>query len=190
MSESADEHQCHLRLVFERLRHHGLTINVNKCNFGQSEVQFLGYIINGSGCRPPTDRVTVITNYTKPETICELRRFLGVINYYRRSYHNKGKMFILKDFHDCTHVFLRTDAVRGPLQTPYTGPYKMENDVNVSADRLKSAFIINDTQRDTNSGIPNTPPDQQSTNFTSQGTSSAPQLPTATNITQRSPTPI
>lgn len=35
MPESADEHQCHLRQVFECLRHRGLTINVNKCNFGQ-----------------------------------------------------------------------------------------------------------------------------------------------------------
>lgn len=84
MSKSAEEHERHLREIFNRLRHYGLTINVSKCHFGQHEVQFLGYVINGSGCRPPTDRVTAIMNYTKPETICELRRFLGVINYYRR----------------------------------------------------------------------------------------------------------
>lgn len=84
MSTSIEEHECHLRQIFDRLRHFGLTINVDKCHFGQSEVQFLGYVINGNGCRPPTDRITAIENYTKPETICELRRFLGVINYYRR----------------------------------------------------------------------------------------------------------
>ncbi|XP_073831557.1 uncharacterized protein [Musca autumnalis] len=30
------------------------------------------------------DRIDAIKNYKKPETICELRRFIGVINYYRR----------------------------------------------------------------------------------------------------------
>ena len=43
-----------------------------------------GYKINVSGCRPPTDRDTAIMNYTKPETLCELCSFLGVINYYRQ----------------------------------------------------------------------------------------------------------
>ena len=106
-------------------------------------------------------------------------------------------MFILKELHNCTHVFLRTDAVGEPLQTPYTGPYKVvkrlsdqlytiqikENDVNV-----KPAFIINDTQRDTTSENCNTP-DQQSTNFSPQGTSSAPQFSSTMNVAQRRQTP-
>lgn len=84
MSESPDQHREHLQIVLSRLRQQGLTVNVNKCHFGQSEVQFLGYIINKDGCKPPDDRVSAIVNYTKPETVSELRRFLGVINYYRR----------------------------------------------------------------------------------------------------------
>lgn len=79
MSECFEAHQSHLRQVFE-------------CNFGQSEVQLLGFIINSSGCRPPTDRVTAIENYTKPETICELRRFLGIINFNRRCIPNAAQL--------------------------------------------------------------------------------------------------
>lgn len=76
MSESVGEYHRRLRLVFNCLRKHGLTINVKKCNFGVPEVQFLGYTINSNS-------VTAIENYKKPETICELSRFLAVINYYR-----------------------------------------------------------------------------------------------------------
>lgn len=63
MSESPEQHQKHLRLVLTRLGQHGLTINVNKCNIGTTEVQFLGYIINEKGCKPPEDRVSAVINY-------------------------------------------------------------------------------------------------------------------------------
>ena len=82
---SVDEtqHREHLRTVLQRLEDHGITINPSKCNFGQSEVKFLGYIVSKEGIKPPVDKVKVITEYPKPKTIEELRRFLGIINFYR-----------------------------------------------------------------------------------------------------------
>jgi hypothetical protein len=38
--------------------------------------------------------------------------------------HIKSCIFILKNLYTCSHVFLRTDAVKSPLQPPYTGPYE------------------------------------------------------------------
>ena len=59
-----------------------------------------------------------------------------------------------KALHTCTHVWVRTDAVRKPLQPPYNGPYKVLRreakyfvlDINckkdtVSIDRLKVAHL-------------------------------------------------
>ena len=48
-SHSHEQHQEHLQKVLERLRKFSLTINASKCNFGQSEVMFLGYVINQFG---------------------------------------------------------------------------------------------------------------------------------------------
>lgn len=84
MSHNEEEHQQHLDEVFRRLQHAHLCININKCVFGVSEVTYLGYVINKDGCKPPTDRVEAINQFPKPQTLAELRRFLGIINYYRR----------------------------------------------------------------------------------------------------------
>ncbi|XP_014206400.1 uncharacterized protein K02A2.6-like [Copidosoma floridanum] len=37
----------------------------------------------------------------------------------------KPRAFFFKDLYTCSHVFLRTAAVRKPLERPYTGPYKV-----------------------------------------------------------------
>lgn len=83
MSQSTEEHLNHLRQVFNRLRRHRLTINVSKCVFIKPEVVFLSYNISQQGYQPTADRVQAIIDYQKSETIIDLRRFLGKINYYR-----------------------------------------------------------------------------------------------------------
>lgn len=83
-SNSEEEHLQHVDQVLHRLKDHGLILNLKKCTFGKPEVTYLGHTINKSGCRPPEDRINAISNYPKPTTILELRRFLGIVNYYRR----------------------------------------------------------------------------------------------------------
>lgn len=82
-SNNESEHREHIRIIFERLQKFGLVINVAKCFFGQSEVRYLGYTVNKDGIKPPDDRVQVIVNYPKPDTMDKLRRFLGSWNFYR-----------------------------------------------------------------------------------------------------------
>ena len=65
-------------------------------------------------------------------------------------------VYFYKGFHACSHVFVRVDSVRKPLQQPYKGPYKVLKrkdrfftlDVNgkrdqISIDRLKVAYVEN-----------------------------------------------
>jgi len=66
------------------LQKNGLSINLTKCQFAQSQVNFRSYTINEFGIKPPTERIDAILNNARPETISQLGRFLGVINYYRR----------------------------------------------------------------------------------------------------------
>ena len=51
-SANVEEHAHHLRLLFERLQQHGLVINVGKCQFGRSEINFLGHQVNSTEFSP------------------------------------------------------------------------------------------------------------------------------------------
>lgn len=83
-STSEEQHEIHLKLVFERLNNYGLRINISKSVFGVEEINFLGYFITSQGSRPLPDKVQIIIDYKLPTTIHDLRTFLGMINFYRR----------------------------------------------------------------------------------------------------------
>ena len=91
-SSTHEEHENLLRIVFQRLKEYSLRINLGKCEFGKSELEFLGYRLNHKGCFPTPEKVQAITNFTKPKTIVELRRFLGMVNFYRRSHKHAAEV--------------------------------------------------------------------------------------------------
>lgn len=83
-SESRDLHMTHVRQVLARLKEYGVLINPAKCSWGRNEVSFLGYHVSAEGTRPLQEKVQVIQEFPVPRTVKELRRFLGMLNFYRR----------------------------------------------------------------------------------------------------------
>lgn len=83
-SSSEQEHLEHLRLVFERFQEFGVSLNPSKCVFGQPKVSFLGHEISSDGVRPLPERTSAIQSLPEPQTVQELRRFLAMLNFYRR----------------------------------------------------------------------------------------------------------
>ncbi|KAK2575246.1 hypothetical protein KPH14_012761 [Odynerus spinipes] len=71
------------------------------------------------------------------------------------AHHNKARMFLQKNIYDCSHVHLRNDTIKPPLEPPYSGPYKVIKrlddrrfviDINgehktVAIERLKPAYV-------------------------------------------------
>lgn len=82
-SDNHEQHKEHLKLVFERLCEFGITINVSKCQFGKDNLEFLGFYVSDKGITPLKSRVQAISDFPKPNTVEELRRFLGMVNFYR-----------------------------------------------------------------------------------------------------------
>ncbi|GFR07318.1 retrovirus-related Pol polyprotein from transposon opus [Trichonephila clavata] len=83
-SEDEYQHLSHLRQVFQRFEEYGVVLNASKCVLGETSVKFLGHLVTAEGISPLPEKVMAITNFPKPETVKELRRFLAICNFYRR----------------------------------------------------------------------------------------------------------
>jgi hypothetical protein len=83
-STSEDEHEQHLRTLFQRFSVYGILLNPSKCIFGKTDVTFLGYTISAEGTRPIEEKVAAINRFRQPVFVKYLRGFLGMLNVYRR----------------------------------------------------------------------------------------------------------
>ena len=92
-SETEEQLREHLRMLFQRLNHYGVVINPGKCEFGVNEITFLGHTVNAFGIKPLAERVDAIVEVPLPETVKALRRYLGMINFYRRFIPGAAKIF-------------------------------------------------------------------------------------------------
>ena len=77
------DHLAMLETVLRRLLEAGLKVNVNKSFFSKHELQYLGYWISRQGIQPLKSKVDAILKIAPPTNTKELRRFLGMINFYR-----------------------------------------------------------------------------------------------------------
>ncbi|BES97092.1 multicellular organismal development [Nesidiocoris tenuis] len=91
-SRSPEEHLRHLEMFFARLAQQHLRINLGKCEFAKPSISFLGFQISSEGISPLPDKVEAIRNYTKPKTVREMKRFLGMINFYHHLHKDMAKL--------------------------------------------------------------------------------------------------
>ncbi len=70
--------------MFAILAANSLALNLEKCVFPVSELDFLGHGISTAGVVPLRDNIQVILDFPKPTDCKAMQRFLGMINFYRR----------------------------------------------------------------------------------------------------------
>jgi hypothetical protein len=73
-----------LDTVFSRLLDAGLKLKPRKCSLFSRKTEYLGHIVSEEGIHVSPTKVSAITEWPVPETVTELRSFLGTANYYRR----------------------------------------------------------------------------------------------------------
>jgi transposase InsO family protein len=78
-----EDHLNKLEQVLTRLSESGLKVNASKSFFGKEELEYLGYWITREGIKPLSKKVEAISNIAAPRNRRELRRFIGIVNYYR-----------------------------------------------------------------------------------------------------------
>ena len=60
------EHDNCIIAVFDRIKVAGVTLNREKCSFGQRKLKFLGHIIDKNGVSADPEKVTAITQMKAP----------------------------------------------------------------------------------------------------------------------------
>ena len=90
--ESFEDHLKKLREVLRRLQKAGLRINATKCFFVMPEIEYLGYILTRNGIKPQPEKCTAILALKPPTTVKELRKFLGMVMYYRDLWEKRSQM--------------------------------------------------------------------------------------------------
>ncbi|GBN12768.1 Retrovirus-related Pol polyprotein from transposon 297, partial [Araneus ventricosus] len=83
-----EEHLSNLRKVFQRLQNANLKLSPKKCRFFQKEVTYLGHVISAEGVKTDPGKIKAVVDWPRPETIHDLRSFLGLCTYYRRFVRN------------------------------------------------------------------------------------------------------
>jgi ribonuclease HI len=83
-SKTFEEHLEHLAMTFERFRRAGLKLGWKKCHFGFDNTTILGHRVSADGTTVQEDLVEKIRSFHEPKDTHEIRRFLGMANFYRR----------------------------------------------------------------------------------------------------------
>eukprot|EP00957_Ditylum_brightwellii_P069438 5272061-Ditylum_brightwellii.AAC.1 len=82
-SDTLDNHLRKLTLKLDQLRVNGLKVNTDKSMFCTTEIEYLGYWITPSGIPPLPKKVQAILDLEPPANLKELRRVLGIVQYYQ-----------------------------------------------------------------------------------------------------------
>jgi hypothetical protein len=64
------------------VRDDGLKVNAAKSFFCTHEIEYLGYILTREGIKPQHKKVQAILMLNLPNSVKELRSFLGMVQYY------------------------------------------------------------------------------------------------------------
>ena len=77
---STVEHHARLERVLT-LQDARMTLNLQKYQFSQAHVKFLGQRVNKIGVRPYPHKVQAIQEVQQPRTVSDVRRFLEMCNH-------------------------------------------------------------------------------------------------------------
>ena len=70
--------------MLEYTRKHGLKMNPNKCAFGVSAGQFLGFMVHLRGIEISRRSIDAINKIVAPTTKTELQSLIGKVNFIKR----------------------------------------------------------------------------------------------------------
>jgi recombinational DNA repair protein (RecF pathway) len=82
-SKNKEEREWHIWFVLNTLKKVGLYVKLEKCEFCQTKMEFLKYIISKSGICMDPHKVQTIVNWFTPTSIHDIQCFFEFANFYQ-----------------------------------------------------------------------------------------------------------
>ncbi|KYO20792.1 hypothetical protein Y1Q_0012653 [Alligator mississippiensis] len=101
--KTLEEHEERLLKVLDRLQAAGLKLALDKWQFCQMSVKYVGHIVSQEGVRTDPDKINAMATWPRPRNFQELKRFFGFAGYYRRFVQNYAKL--AKPLNDLTRGY-------------------------------------------------------------------------------------
>ena len=121
-SETFEEHLQSLERVFSKLKEANLKLKPSKCFFLYKEVKYLGHLVSQEGIKPDPDKILTLKQWPTPNSVKDVRRFLGFAGFYRKFIKDFSK--IARPLHDLTKI-VSTESNSG---TKTSSRKPLEND--------------------------------------------------------------
>ena len=78
--------------MLRRLQGAKLRVNAEKSIFGSDEIEYLGYVLTREGIKPQRKKVSAILAIEPPRNVKDLRKFLGMVQYYRDVWEKRSQL--------------------------------------------------------------------------------------------------
>lgn len=91
-SPDVESHKKDLSTALKVLRDHKLYAKLSKCAFAVPQISYLGHIISEKGVATDPAKVEAMRTWRTPQSVKELRGFLGLTGYYRKFIKGYGQI--------------------------------------------------------------------------------------------------
>lgn len=92
LGTSLQEHIQNIRKIFSKLKEHNLKLQLDKSEFLQKEVAYLGHVVSSEGVKPNPAKIQAVQDFPIPKTPKEIKTYLGLLGYYRKFIPNFSKL--------------------------------------------------------------------------------------------------
>ena len=148
-SQTPAEHLEHLEKVFLKLRSDGIKLKPKKCDLFQTQVNYLGHVLDKTGIRPNPKKLEAVRDWERPKAVTQVRSFTAFCNYYRKFLKNfaevakplyrltsKGVKFTWGKEHEDAFHLLKTRLLRAPILAFWNFRHRFVIDTDASETAL------------------------------------------------------
>ena len=83
-TETEEEHNEIVEEILKRLEKNDLYVKLEKCAWKVRKIEFLGVVIGPNDIEIEKEKVEGVLSWSEPKNIKDVRKFLGLTNYYQR----------------------------------------------------------------------------------------------------------